>query len=50
MRGREILNITFESISFVSYVRILNFAAIAPIITTIARMKIWDIIIVVSRE
>ena len=49
MRGREMLKITFDSISFESVVRTLNRAAIAPISTTTERMKICEIIMVVSK-
>jgi hypothetical protein len=38
--GSEMLKITFDNISFASGVRTLKRAAIAPIMTTIARMKI----------
>ena len=39
---------TFDSIFFESGVRILNFEATAPIITTTARIKICEMIIPVS--
>jgi hypothetical protein len=42
------LKITFDNISFESGVKTLNLAAIAPIRTTTARIKICDIIILVS--
>jgi hypothetical protein len=47
IRGRDMLKITFDSISLESGVRTLNFAAITPIKTTIARMKICESIMVV---
>ena len=40
IRGREILKIIFDSTSLESLVKILNFAATAPMTTTTARMKI----------
>ena len=48
IRGSEMLKITFDSISFESVVRTFSFAAMTPISTTIARMKICEIMIVVS--
>jgi hypothetical protein len=50
IRGSEMLKITFESISFDSSVKTLNFPAIAPISITTARMKICEMIILVSME
>jgi len=49
IRGSEMLNITFDSISFDSGVITLTFAAMAPIITTMARIMICDIMIFVSK-
>jgi len=48
IKGREILNITLDSISFAVTVSTFTHAAITPIRTTTARMNICDIIILVS--